>query len=68
MLGRYRLIALATALFVVDGHHKSATVAVGTVLELDGKQFNGEKLMDVLWDGHKVIMFTDELRVKSVPA
>jgi hypothetical protein len=52
---------------VVDGHHESANVPAGTVLELDGKEFNGEKLMDVLWDGRKVMRFTDELRARAFP-
>ena len=68
MLGRYRLIAPVLAVFPVDGHHESASVPTGTVLDLDGKTFNGERLMDVSWDGRKVMMFTDELKTKSVPA
>ena len=68
MLGRYRLIAPVLAVFPVDGHHESATVPTGTIVDLDGKTFNGSRLMDVLWDGRMVMMFTDELKVKAVPA
>ena len=68
MIGRYRLIAPVLAVFSVDGHHESATVPTGTVVDLDGKTFNGERLMDVLWDGRKVMMFTAELKTKTVPA
>ncbi len=68
MLGRYRLTAPVLAIFPVDGHHESATVPIGTVLDLDGKTFNASRLMDVLWDGRKVMMFTDELKLKTVPA
>ena len=68
MLGRYRLIAPVLAVFPVDGHHESTTVPTGTVVDLDGKTFNGSRLMDVPWDGRKVMMFKDELKVKAVPA
>jgi hypothetical protein len=68
MRGRYRLTAPALAVFPVNGTHQSATAPIGTILDLDGKPFNGERLMDVLWDGRKVMMFTDELRVKTLPA
>jgi hypothetical protein len=68
MRGRYRLTAPVLAVFAVDGHHESATVPAGTIVDLDGKPFNGERLMDVVWDGRKVMMFTDELRAKTVSA
>ena len=68
MLGRYRLIAPSLALFPVDGHYESTTVPIGTIVDLDGKVFDGDRLMDVLWNGRKVMMFTDELRANTVPA
>ena len=67
MLGRYRLIAPVLALFRVDGHYETATAPIGTVVDLDGKTFDGERLMDVVWDGRTVMMFTDQLKVSSVP-
>ena len=68
MLGCYRLIAPVLALFPVDGHYETATVPIGTIVDLDGKVFNGERLMDVLWNGRKVMMFTDELKAKAILA
>jgi hypothetical protein len=34
-------------------------------VDLDGKTFNRDRLMDVLWDGRKVMMFTDEAENKN---
>ena len=67
MHGRYRLIAPVLALVAVDLHYEAATVPTGTVVDLDGKTFNGSRLMDVLWNGRMVMIFTDELKVSAVP-
>lgn len=66
MLGRYRLTAPVLAVFPVYGHHESATVPTGTLVGLDGKTFNGSRLMDVRWNGRMVMMFIDDLKVNAV--
>jgi hypothetical protein len=62
MLGQYRLTQPLLAMFAVDGHHDTFTVPTGSLVELDGKTFNGNKLMNVLWNGKSVMMFTEDLR------
>lgn len=56
------------AMFAFDGHHQAMTVPVDTVINLNGKKFNGDPLMDVAWDGRMVLMFTEHLRRMTVPA
>lgn len=68
MLGRYRITHPTLAIVAVDGHHEALTVPTGTIVDLDGKKFNGEELMDVLFDGRKVMIFTHDLQTSSVPA
>jgi hypothetical protein len=36
-------------------------------VNLDGKTLNGRGLIVVLWEGRKVMMFTDDLRLRAVP-
>jgi hypothetical protein len=61
--GKYRLTNPAFALVFVDGYQRSVTLPTGAFVDLDGKTFNGGRLMDVLWEGHKAIMFTEDLRL-----
>jgi hypothetical protein len=68
MLGRYRLIEPILAMFAVDGHHDTVTVPSGEVVHTDGETFNGDKLTDVLWNGKKMMMFTEDLRNRTVTA
>jgi hypothetical protein len=65
--GRYRLTEPTMALVAVDGHHTSIVVPLGSVIDLDGKVFNGERLMEVLWDGRQVLMFTEDLKTSAIP-
>jgi hypothetical protein len=68
MLGSYRLIEPILAMFAIDGHHEAMTVPTGTMLDLNGKKFNGDRLMEVKFDDRMVLMFTDDLRQKTVAA
>ena len=68
MLGKYRLTLPTLAMISVDGHHEALTVPTGTIVDLNGKTFNGDRLMDVGLEGRTVMMFTSDLRTGSVPA
>lgn len=67
VLGLHRLNVPLIAMFAgVDGH-EAITVPVGSVIDLTSKQFNGERLMEVVWDGRKLLMFTEDLKNTTVP-
>jgi hypothetical protein len=68
MLGSHRLIEPILAMFALDGHHHATTVPIGTVVDLNGKKFNGDRLMEVQWDGRMVLMFTADLKAGTIPA
>jgi len=61
----YRITSPALALFVKDGAYVSQMVPKGTIVTTDGATFNGDKLVDVLWDGRAVMMFTQDLRSRA---
>jgi hypothetical protein len=66
MHGQYRLTQPTLALVVVNGHHEAITVPTETIVDLDGRKFNGERLMEVSCEGRKLLMFTEDLRVGTV--
>jgi ketosteroid isomerase-like protein len=60
-IGYYRITDATLALFQEDGRHVAHTVPVGAVVTVDGN-----KLIEVVWDGKKVMMFTQDLRTRSL--
>jgi hypothetical protein len=67
MLGRFRITNPTLAIVANDGHHDAITIPSGAIVDLDGKKFNGERLMQVLCDDRMVLMFTEDLKGNSVP-
>lgn len=62
---RYLINSPTIALFFEDGRYVSHLVPEGTTISLDGKTFNGNKLMEVMWDEKAVMMFTQDLRSRG---
>jgi hypothetical protein len=48
-----------------DGH-EAITIPIGAVVDLTGKKFNGDRLMEVIWDGQVYLMFTEDLKNTTV--
>jgi hypothetical protein len=66
MNGKYRLTHPALALISVDDHHEGVTIAADSTIELNGKKFDGQRVVDVVWNGKLVMMFVDELKFATV--
>jgi len=67
MLGRYRTTNPIISMFAINGHHEAKTVPAGTEVDLNGKKLNGDRLMEVTVDGHLVLMFTEDLKMSTMP-
>jgi hypothetical protein len=67
-IGRYHITHPTIALFHEDGHHVARTVPTGAIISVDSAAFDGDRLVDVTWDGKKVMMFTQDLRTRSIAA
>ena len=68
-VGRYRITNPTIAMILEDGRHVAHTVPSGAIISVpNGKPFDGEKLMEVVWDGKTVMMFAQDLRSRSIPA
>ena len=60
---KYRLTTPMLAMFRDNGQHVARMAPEGAVINIvDGKPFDGERLMEVEWDGRIVMMFTRDLR------
>ena len=64
-IGRFRLTNPTLALVHENGHHVAHTVPTGTIIVVEGDAFDGEKLVNVTWDGKTVMMFAQDLRARA---
>jgi hypothetical protein len=62
---RYRIHEPTIAMFQEEGQHIARTVASGTVVEVSDGPLDGDRLVDVIWDGRNVMMFTQDLRSRA---
>jgi hypothetical protein len=60
--GKYRIKSPTIALFENNGHHAAALVPVGAIVEVASATFDGDTLVEVIWDERRVIMFSKDLR------
>lgn len=67
-LGRYRILSPTIAVFRDQGRHVAGTVPAGAVIVIASEAFDGDRLVDVIWDGKSVMMFTQDLRARAAPA
>jgi hypothetical protein len=63
-LGRYRFNSPTLALLEEAGRHVARTVPAGAVVEVGGA-FERDKLVEVQWDGKRVMIFAQDLRNRA---
>jgi len=62
---RYLICSPTIALFLEDGRHVAHLVPEGAMISIDGKTFNGNKLIEASWAEKIVMMFTQDIRSRS---
>jgi len=62
---KYRIISPTIALFPVDGRHVARTVPGGSVVSIDESLIHQKKLVEVLWNDAKVMMFAQDVRARG---
>jgi len=62
---RYLICSPTVALFLEDGRHVAHLVPEGATIRVDGKTFDGNKLIEVTWAEQIVMMFTQDLRARG---
>jgi hypothetical protein len=61
----YRITSPVLALILEGDRHVAHTIPKGATVSFEGKTFDGNKLIEVLWDGKVVMMFTQDLRSRG---
>jgi hypothetical protein len=64
---RYRINDPTIAMFQVEGGYVARTMSSGTIVDVCNEAIDGDRLVDVIWDGRKVMMFTQDLRSRAEP-
>jgi hypothetical protein len=66
VIGRtYRLKTPTLAVMTLDGQKIPVTIPMGATVEVIATDINGNRLVDVTWEGHTVMMFTTDLRERG---
>jgi hypothetical protein len=64
-IGRYRISSPTIALFEQNGRPVADTVPEGAIIEIDSGTFDGDRLVEMLWDGKRGRMYTQDLRKRA---
>jgi hypothetical protein len=62
---KYKIISPTIAVRVDDGRSETHHIPAGTIIELDTETFDGNKLVNVTWNGTKIMMFTQDVRLRG---
>jgi hypothetical protein len=62
---QYRIKSSTIALFPEDGRQVAHMVPAGSVITVESKSFNGDKLIGVLWAEKDVMMFPQDIRARG---
>ena len=61
----FRITSPTIILFLEDGRHVSRMISKGELVTINSETFNVNKLVEVLWEGRAVMMFTQDLRARG---
>jgi|HubBroStandDraft_6_1064221.scaffolds.fasta_scaffold1219163_1 hypothetical protein len=64
-IGRYRINSPTMAIFDTEGRLVADTVPEGAIIELDSRTLVGDRLIEILWDGKRGRMYTQDLRKRA---
>ena len=63
---KYRIKSPTIALFLEDGRHVAHMVPTDSIITVKSEEFNGDRLIEVLWAEKVVMMFTQDIRTRGV--
>jgi len=64
---KYRIVEPTIAMSEDHGRGVAYTILAGATVELQNGPLDGNKLVEVKWDGKSVLMFTQDLRQRARP-
>ena len=67
LAGKYRLTGATISILEKEGRRVADMIPAGAIITVPlGTNINGNKLIDVLLDGNKIMMFAQDLRSRGV--
>jgi len=67
-LRKYRIVEPTIAMSDDTGRGVAYTILAGAMVELQSGPLDGNKLVEVKWEGKSVLMFTQDLRQRAEPS
>lgn len=65
--GKYRLTAATISVILQDGHHVAHTIPTGATITVpSGTDISGSRLIEVILDDKRIMMFAQDLRTRAV--
>ena len=61
----YRITSPTISLYLEGDRHVAHTLPKGALVEIESETFNGNRLVEVLFEGNVVMMFTQDLRSRG---
>ncbi len=62
---RYRITDPTMAMFEEEGCHIAHFLPAGAIITIDDDDYDESGFVDVNWDNQKVMMFTQDLRMRA---
>jgi hypothetical protein len=62
---RYRIKEPTIAMFHDEECGIARKISAGTIVEVPAGSLDGNKLVEVIWDGRHVLMFTQDLKTRA---
>ena len=62
---RYRIKDPTIAMFHDDERGIARKISAGTIVEVPVRSLDGNKLVEVIWDGRQVLMFMQDLKTRA---
>lgn len=64
---RYKIVTPTLGILSEAGNRSSVTIPSGAVIELASDRINGDRMVDVLWEGKALLMFVQDLEGRGEP-
>ena len=64
-LCKYRITKATIALFLEENRQVARTLVEGSIIALDKKLLDDDRLVDVRWEEKTVMMFTQDIRSRG---
>ena len=64
--GRFKLEKSTLAIGDADGKRVAVTIRAGDTVKVIADQNPGNKMVDVLWEGRRVAMYAEDLKLRGI--